>query len=51
MIPPPEGRAREELRFSAANEEEQGLWRLETETLELPSRAATRRWEVERGIT
>ena len=29
----------EELRFSAANEEEQGLWRLDTETLDFPSRS------------
>lgn len=36
-------RLTEELRFSAANEEEQGLWRLETETLELPSRMLARK--------
>lgn len=32
----------EELRFSAANEEEQGLWRLDTETLDFPSRSSVK---------
>lgn len=35
---PSSGIPPEELRFSAANEEEQGLWRLDTETLDFPSR-------------
>lgn len=33
----------EELRFSAANEEEQGLWRLDTETLDFPSRSLVKK--------
>ena len=36
-------RLTEELRFSAANEEEQGLWRLDTETLDFPSRMVAKK--------
>lgn len=37
----------EELRFSAANEEEQGLWRLDTETLDFPSRSSVKQTKTQ----